>query len=45
MVTRGGGWGQGDLEKAGQKVQTSSYQISSTRDVMYNMMNIANSAV
>ena len=43
-VTRGRGWGKGELDEGGQKVQTCSYEIN-TRDVMYNMINIINTAV
>ena len=32
---------EGELEEDGQKVQTSSYKIRA-RDVMYNMMTMAN---
>ena len=27
-VTRGRGWGEGELDEGGQKVQTSSYKIN-----------------
>ena len=33
------------LEEGGQKVQTSSYGIRRTVDIIYNMMTIANTAV
>lgn len=36
--------GEGKLDAEGQKIQTSSYKIS-TNDVMYNMITIAHSAV
>ena len=38
-----GEWGEGELDNDSQKVQTSSSKIS-TRDVMYNMINIINTA-
>lgn len=34
----------GELDEASQKIQTSRYKIS-TRDVMYNLINIMNTAV
>ena len=36
---------KGELEESGQKVQISSYKIISSRDVMYNMITVANTAV
>ena len=35
----------GKLDEGNQKAQTSSYKINSTRDVMYNMINIINTAI
>ena len=37
--------GGGELDKGGQKVQTSSLGQISTRDVVYNVVNIINTAV
>ena len=43
-VTRGRGLGEEGLLESGQKVQTSSYQIS-TRNVISNMRTMVNIAV
>ena len=43
MVTGRGGI-EGELDEGSQKVQTSSHKIN-TRDVMYNTINIINTAV
>ena len=45
VVTRGGDWGEGKLDEGSQKVQISSYKITSTRDVMYSMINRISTAV
>ena len=45
MVTRGGKWGEGELEEGGQKAQNASYKIRRTRDTVYKMMTIVNTAV
>ena len=37
-------WQEGELDEGSQKVQTSSYKIS-TRDVIFNMINIINMAI
>ena len=37
--------GAGELDEGGQKVPTCSYKLISTRDVMYKMINIINTAV
>lgn len=34
-----------ELDKGGQKVQTSSSEIKSSRDMIYNMVTIVNTAV
>ena len=39
-----GGWEEGKLDEGGRKLQTPSYKIN-TRDVMYNMINIINTAI
>ena len=44
MVIKGGGW-DGELDEGGQKVQTSNYKINSTRDVVYHMIKIMNTAL
>ena len=41
---RGEGWREGELVEGSQKVQIYSYKISA-RDVMYNLINIINTAV
>ena len=33
-------WGVGEKGEGGQKIQTSSYKINKTWDVMYTMVNI-----
>ena len=45
VVTRGGKWGEGELEEGGQKAQNTSYKIRRTRDTVYKMMTIVNTAV
>ena len=37
--------GAGELDEGGQKVPTCGYKLISTRDVMYKMINIINTAV
>ena len=37
--------GEGELDEGGQNIQTSSYKINSTRDSLYNMINIINTAI
>ena len=39
MVTRGGGGevGEGKLDEGDQKIQTSSYKVKSTSNLMYNL--------
>ena len=44
VATRGGEEGEGELDEGRQNIQTFSYKIS-TRDVMYNMIKISNTAV
>ena len=47
VVTRDGVWGKRKLDESAEKVQTSSYKIRKyyTRDIMYNLINIINTAV
>ena len=44
VVTTRGSWEDREQKGTGQKVQTSSYKIS-TRNVMYNKITIANTAI
>ena len=37
--------GEGKLGEGSQKVQTSSYKISKSREVVYSMVTIANNAI
>ena len=37
--------GEGKLGEGGQKVQTSSYKISKSWDVIYSMVTTANNAI
>ena len=37
--------GEGELDGGGQKVQTSSYEIKGTGDVLYNTMTVVNTAI
>ena len=41
QVTRGTGWGMGELGEGGQKAQTFSYKINS-EDIRYSMVTIVN---
>ena len=43
-VTRSEGWEEEELDEGSQKEEMSSYKVS-TMDVMYNMINIINTAV
>ena len=45
VVTRAGGGGEGKLEERGQKVQPPVEREISTRDVMYNVVTAANTAI
>ena len=45
MVARGGGCGVGEIGEGGQEVQTSSYKINNSWDVMYNMVTTVNNTV
>ena len=45
LVNRGGVWGNGKLDEDSQKYKLPVIREMSTRDVMYNMINIINTAV
>ena len=46
MVTRGKqGWIKQELDEGDQKVQISSYKKMSTRNAIYNVINIINTPV
>ena len=45
VVGRGQGWDKEELDEGGYKVETPSYKEISTRNVMYNMINIINMIV
>ena len=45
MVTRHGGWLEGELDEGSQNVQIPIIRQINTKDVMYNMINIINTAV
>ena len=44
VIVRGRVWGVGEMDKSGQKAQTSSYKIS-CGDVMNDMVTIVNNTV
>ena len=45
MQTPGEGWGVGEMGEGGQKVQTSSYRINKSWNVMCSVVTVVNNTV